>query len=70
MAKTNYIDSSRIRVKYKECCVYAYPDKTMATASFRTLSPNTRAYRVTSTFKSLKIAKTVTEKKTTIFHND
>ena len=29
-----------------------YPDKTIATASLRTLSPNTRAYNVTSTCKS------------------
>lgn len=34
----------------------------MATASFRTLSPNSNAYRSTSTFSSLKIARTVTEK--------
>jgi hypothetical protein len=27
----------------------------MATASFKTLSPNTRAYKLTSTCKSLKI---------------
>ena len=32
----------------------------MATASFKTLSPKTREYRVTSTFKSLNIANIVT----------
>lgn len=35
---------------------------TIATASFKTLSPNTKAYKLTSTCKSLKIAKIVTEK--------
>lgn len=36
-----------------------YPLKTIATASFKTLSPKTNAYIFTSTFKSLKIAKMV-----------
>ena len=34
----------------------------MATASLRTLSPNNKAYRSTSTFNSLKMASIVTEK--------
>lgn len=37
-----------------------YWTRTMATASLSTLSPNTRAYRSMSTFKSLKMANTVT----------
>lgn len=40
---------------------YAYEERTMATASLRTLSPKSRAYRSTSTLSSLKIASTVTE---------
>lgn len=39
----------------------AYEERTMATASLRTLSPKSKAYRSTSTFSSLKIASTVTE---------
>lgn len=35
-------------------------NRTIATASFMTLSPNTRAYRSTSTWRSWKIASTVT----------
>jgi len=38
----------------------SYLNKTIATASFITLSPNTRAYRSTSTCRSWKIASTVT----------
>ena len=38
-----------------------YEERTIATASLRTLSPNSKAYRSTSTFSSLKIASTVTE---------
>ena len=34
---------------------YTYPLSTIATASFNTLSPNTKAYKFTSTCKSLKI---------------
>ena len=37
-------------------------NRTIATASFMTLSPNTRAYRSTSTWRSWKIASTVTRK--------
>lgn len=37
-----------------------YEDRTMATASLSTLSPNIRAYRSTSTFSSLNMASTVT----------
>lgn len=39
-----------------------YLNRTIATASFMTLSPNTRAYRSTSTWRSWKIASTVTIK--------
>ena len=46
----------------------SYPDKTIATASLRTLSPNTNAYKSTSTLRSLKIAKTVTIKNTQTIH--
>jgi len=42
-------------------CV-SYLNRTIATASFITLSPNTRAYRSTSTCRSWKIASTVTVK--------
>lgn len=42
-----------------------YEDSTTATASFRTLSPNSRAYRSTSTCSSLKMARTVTTKQNT-----
>ena len=38
----------------------SYLNRTIATASFMTLSPNTRAYRSTSTWRSWKIASTVT----------
>lgn len=38
----------------------AYEDRTTATASFRTLSPKSKAYRSTSTCSSLKMARTVT----------
>lgn len=44
-----------------ERVTYAYEERTMATASLRTLSPKSRAYRSTSTLSSLKIASTVTE---------
>lgn len=37
-----------------------YPDKTMATASFSTLSPKTNAQRSTSTLRSWKMARIVT----------
>lgn len=37
-----------------------YEDRTKATASLRTLSPKSRAYRSTSTCSSLKMARTVT----------
>lgn len=38
-----------------ENILYTNPLSTMATASFSTLSPNTKAYRLTSTCKSLKM---------------
>ena len=41
----------------------SYLKRTIATASFMTLSPNTKAYRSTSTCRSWKMASTVTEKK-------
>lgn len=37
-----------------------YSDSTIETASFKTLSPNTSAYKSTSTFWSVNIASTVT----------
>ena len=43
----------------------SYSDKTMATASLRTLSPNTKAYRSTSTCRSWNRASTVTVKRHT-----
>lgn len=48
---------------YAYICIMfnAYEERTMATASLRTLSPKSKAYRSTSTFSSLKIASTVTE---------
>ncbi|KAI9578578.1 hypothetical protein GQX74_009152 [Glossina fuscipes] len=39
--------------------VLTYPLKTIATASFRTDSPNTNAYKLTSTCKSWNIARMV-----------
>lgn len=44
-----------------ESVINAYEDRTMATASLRTLSPKSKAYRSTSTLSSWKIASTVTE---------
>ena len=44
----------------------SYLKRTIATASFMTLSPNTKAYRSTSTCRSWKMASTVTEKKITV----
>lgn len=44
-----------------------YSDKTMATASLRTLSPKTRAYRSTSTWRSWNMARAVTEITTCIY---
>jgi len=43
-------------------CV-SYLNRTIATASFITLSPNTSAYKSTSTCRSWKIASTVTVNK-------
>lgn len=39
--------------------VISYPLRTIATASFKTLSPKTKAYKLTSTCRSLKIARIV-----------
>lgn len=39
--------------------MYTYPLKTIATASFKTLSPKTSAYKLTSTCRSLNIASIV-----------
>jgi hypothetical protein len=44
---------------HKYQSIPTHPLRTIATASFRTLSPNTRAYKFTSTCRSLKIAKIV-----------
>ena len=56
------------KTKNNECDTlsnkYTYLKRTMATASFITLSPNTSAYKSTSTCKSWKIANTVTAKDT------
>ena len=38
---------------------HTYPLRTIDTASLRTLSPNTSAYKLTSTCKSLNIARIV-----------
>lgn len=46
-------------ISQKYLSVPTHPLSTIATASFRTLSPNTRAYKFTSTWRSLKIAKIV-----------
>lgn len=54
-----------ILTKPFEISFASYLANTMATASLRTLSPNTIAYKSTSTFKSWKIANTVT---TNIIH--
>lgn len=51
----------RERVYFCSMLFNAYDERTMATASLRTLSPKSKAYRSTSTFSSLKIASTVTE---------
>lgn len=40
---------------YKNIFIYTYPLRTIATASLSTLSPNTKAYKLTSTCRSLKI---------------
>lgn len=42
---------------------FTHPERTMATASFNTLSPKMKANKSTSAFKSLKMASTVTETK-------
>ena len=49
------------RTKYWREKTCTHCAKTMATASLRTLSPNTNAYKSTSTFRSWNIANTVTE---------
>lgn len=48
-------------MQISESVINAYEDRTMATASLRTLSPKSKAYRSTSTLSSWKIASTVTE---------
>lgn len=58
-----FVGAEQNRCALKVFRVDAYEDRTTATASFRTLSPKSKAYRSTSTCSSLKMARTVTAEK-------
>lgn len=53
------LKSSRQMNKINKNGIETNPLSTIATASFNTLSPNTNAYKFTSTFISVKMARIV-----------